>query len=175
MVLRASVRDKEGRAVPGLQERNFRGDEDGRPQAIRVVREEDVPVIVGLVIDNSASMYGKRSDVTAAAVAFARSSNPGDEMFVVHFNERVTLGLPDTKLFSASAAELESALLKPLPAARTALYDAISEALAHLEKSAGERRVLVVFSDGGDNASKHTLRVCQKINRTSLGNFVLYS
>jgi Ca-activated chloride channel homolog len=174
VVLRASVRDKGGGSVPGLQERNFRVDEDGRPQTIRVVHEKDVPVAVGLVIDNSGSMNRKRSDVTAAAVAFARASNPGDEMFVVNFNEHVTLGLPDTRLFSASAAELEGALRKPVPAGRTALYDAIGEALAHLQKSAREKKVLVVFSDGGDNASKHTLsQVLQDIGRSDTAIYTI--
>jgi VWFA-related protein len=111
-------------------------------------------------------MTKKRSDVTAAAVAFARLSNQADQMFIVNFNENVTFGLPDTKLFSASVAELERALLKPAPPGRTALYDAISGALAHVQKSGNERKVLVVISDGGDNASRRTLnQVLQDIAR----------
>ena len=77
------------------------------PRTIRVFQHEDVPVAVGLIVDNSGSMGRKRKDVTAAALAFVRSSNPRDEMFVVNFNERVSFGLPDTELFSASPAELE--------------------------------------------------------------------
>jgi len=169
VVLRASVRTKNGDIVPGLPERDFRVVEDGHPQVIRVFHSEDIPVAVGLVVDNSGSMTKKRSDVTAAALAFARSSNPGDELFIVNFNEQVSLGLPDTKLFSASPVELEGALLKPVPAGRTALYDAVSDALAHLQRSRREKRALVVISDGGDNASKHTLsQVLQDVGRSDV-------
>jgi Ca-activated chloride channel homolog len=157
VVLHTSVRNNRGGIVSGLKERNFRVEEDGRPQVIRAFHSEDIPVAVGLVVDNSGSMTKKRSDVSAAASAFARSSNQGDEMFIVNFNDHVTLGLPDTKLFSASVDELESALLTPVPTGRTALYDAIINALAHIERSSNERKALVMFSDGGDNASKHTL------------------
>jgi Ca-activated chloride channel family protein len=114
-------------------------------------------------------MTTKRPDVTAAAVAFAHSSNPDDQMFVVNFNKRPTLGLPDVKLFSASAAELEGALLKPGPQGRTALYDAISDALAHVRRSSIERKALVVISDGGDNASMQTLsQVLRDIARSDV-------
>jgi VWFA-related protein len=169
VVLHTSVRKNKGGIVSGLQERNFRVDEDGQPQVIRAFHLEDVPVAVGLVVDNSGSMTKKRSDVTAAAVAFARSSNQADQMFIVNFNENVTFGLPDTKLFSASVGELERALLKPAPPGRTALFDAISGALAHVQQSGNERKVLVVISDGGDNASRRTLhQVLQDIARSDV-------
>ncbi len=157
VVLHASVRNKQGGIVSQLQKRNFTVNEDGQPQTIREFHPEDIPVAVGLVVDSSGSMKKKRSDVTAAAVAFAGSSNPDDEMFIVNFNEHVTLGLPDTKLFSASPTELQGALLKSVPVGKTALYDAISDALKHLAKSGRERKALVVISDGGDNASEHSL------------------
>jgi len=157
VVLHTSVRNNKGGIVSGLDKRNFRVDEDGQLQVIRAFHPEDIPVAVGLVVDNSGSMTKKRSDVTAAAVAFARSSNQGDQMFIVNFNDTVNLGLPDTKLFSASVAELERVLLTPVPTGRTALYDAIIDGLAHIQRSGNERKALVVFSDGGDNASEHTL------------------
>jgi hypothetical protein len=91
-----------GGTVSGLQQRDFRVDEDGQPQVIRVFHVEHVPVAIGLVVDNSGSMTKKRSGVIAAVVAFARSSNQADQMFIVNFNENATFGLPDTKLFSAS-------------------------------------------------------------------------
>jgi Ca-activated chloride channel homolog len=138
-------------------------------QTVQAFQSEDVPIAVGLVVDNSGSMKSKRSDVIAASMAFARLSNPADEMFVVNFNEHATFSLPDTKLFSASPAELESALLKPVPAGETALYDAIVTALSHIQKGGNERKVLVVISDGGDNASKHTLdQVLLEIGRSDV-------
>jgi Ca-activated chloride channel homolog len=169
VVLHVSVRNKRGDIVSGLQRRNFRLDEDGQPQTIQAFHPENTPVAVGLVVDNSGSMTRKRPDVTAAAVAFARSSNPDDHMFVVNFNERPTLGLPDLKLFSGSAGELVGALLKPGPPGRTALYDAISDALAHVRRSSIERKALVVIGDGGDNASTHTLnQVLRDIARSDV-------
>ena len=157
VVLHATVRNRKGGFVSGLHKENFRVYDDGALQAIRVFQKEDVPVAVGLVVDNSGSMGRKRKDVTGAALAFVRSSNPQDEMFVVNFNERVSFGLPNTKLFSASTSELEKAL-NGIPAhGETALYDAIEAGLAHLKKATCDKRVLIVISDGGDNASHHTL------------------
>lgn len=99
-------------------------------------------------------MGRKRKDVTAAALTFVRSSNPSDEMFVVNFNEHVSFGLPDTTLFSASTEELDRALNGILATGKTALYDAIAAGLAHLKKATVDKKVLIVISDGGDNASQ---------------------
>jgi VWFA-related protein len=112
---------------------------------------------VGLVVDNSGSMNRKRKDVTAEALAFARSSNPRDQMFVVNFNERVFFGLADTELFSASPTELENALNGNPAIGMTALYDAIEAGLAHLKPATLDKKDLIVISDGGDNASHHDL------------------
>jgi VWFA-related protein len=158
VVLHATVLNRQGGFVSGLRKEDFRVYEDGSPQAIRVFDHEDVPVAVGLAVDNSGSMVRKRKDVTAAALAFVHASNPRDEMFVVNFNERVSFGLPDTRLFSASAAELEAALNGVPAYGRTALYDALEAGLDHLKQAALDKKVLVAISDGGDNASQHTLR-----------------
>ncbi len=157
VVLQVTVRDKKGGFVSGLQEGAFHVFEDGVPQTIRLFQHEDVPVAVGLIVDNSGSMGPKRKDVTAAALTFARSSNPKDEMFVVNFNERVSLGLPDTELFSARTTELDQALNGIPASGKTALYDAIEVGLDHLKEATLDKKVLIVISDGGDNASHHTL------------------
>jgi Ca-activated chloride channel homolog len=157
VVLHATVRDRKGGFVSGLRQENFQVFEDGKSQTIRLFQHEDVPVAVGLVVDNSSSMRSKRKDVTAAALAFVRSSNPHDEMFIVNFNERVSFGLPNTELFSASPAELEAALNGVPANGKTALYDAIYAGLDHLKKATLDKKVLIVISDGGDNASHRTL------------------
>jgi Ca-activated chloride channel homolog len=157
VVLHATVRDRQGKFVPGLQKEAFHVFEDGEPQTIRLFKHEDMPVSVGLVVDNSSSMAAKRGDVTAAALAFAQSSNPRDEMFVVNFNEHVSLGLPVSEAFTASPSKLEMALNGVPARGMTALYDAIEEGLAHLKEASREKKVLIVVSDGGDNASRHTL------------------
>jgi Ca-activated chloride channel family protein len=80
------------------------------PQPIRLFSNEDIPVTVGLVVDHSTSMRPKLAEVTAAARAFVRSSNREDEMFVVNFNEKVSLGLPAAVRFTDSTAELGNAV-----------------------------------------------------------------
>ena len=167
VVLHATVRYGKGGFVSGLQKQDFRVYEDGRPQTIGLFQHEDVPVAVGLVVDNSGSMKRKRSDVAAAALAFVRSSNLDDEMFVVNFNEHVSYGLPVTKLFSHQASELVEALMGVPAGGKTALYDAIEAGLVHLQKASRKKKALIVVSDGGDNASKHTLdQVLQDAGRS---------
>ena len=102
-------------------------------------------------------MGRKRKDVTAAALTFVRASNPDDEIFVVNFNEHVSLGLPDTTLFSASTEELDRALNGIPASGKTALYDAIEAGMMHLKKATIGKKVLIVISDGGDNASHSKL------------------
>jgi len=157
VVLHATTQDRHGNLVSGLGKTNFRIYEDGVLQTIKYFSHEDIPVTVGLVIDNSGSMGSKRADVIAAALAFARSSNPQDQMFVVNFNERVSFGLPNNVLFTDKAVQLELALSRIAADGETALYDAVAAALDHLKQGDRDRKVLIVISDGGDNASKHTL------------------
>jgi Ca-activated chloride channel homolog len=167
VVLDATVRDKKGGFVSGLEKQDFRVYEGDQPQTIELFRHEDVPVAVGLVLDDSGSMQPKRSDVAAAALAFVRSSNPEDEMFVVNFNENVTFGLPNGELFSAKPSELAQAVAGVPAAGRTALYDAIDVALTHLQRARRDKKALIVISDGGDNASNYTLnQVLQQVSRS---------
>ena len=95
VVLHATAQNRKGALVSGLGKEEFQVYEDGVPQEIKHFSHEDIPVTVGLVVDNSGSMRPKRADVIAAALAFVRSSNPMDQMFVVTFNEKVSFGLPD--------------------------------------------------------------------------------
>jgi Ca-activated chloride channel family protein len=157
VVLHATVQDRHGNLVSGLGKTNFRIYEDGVLQTIKYFSHEDIPVTVGLVVDNSGSMGSKRADVIAAALAFARSSNPQDQMFVVNFNEKISFGLPKNVLFTDKVAQLEVALSRIAADGETALYDAVAAALDHLKLGNRDRKVLIVISDGGDNASKHKL------------------
>jgi Ca-activated chloride channel family protein len=157
VVLHATAQDHKGALVSGLDKDSFQVYEDGVLQQIKHFSHDDVPVTVGLVIDNSGSMGRKRAEVIAAALAFARSSNPQDQMFVVNFNEHVRFALPGTKLFTDQVAELEVALSRIITDGETALYDAVAAALERLNKGDRDKKVLVVISDGGDNASTHSL------------------
>jgi len=157
VALRATAQDRKNIPVSGLNQDNFQIYEDGVLQPIKYFSHEDVPVTVGLVVDNSGSMKPKRHDVIAAALAFARSSNLQDQMFVVNFNEKVSFGLPDNTAFTDQVSELEIALSSIRARGETALYDAVAVALEHLKKGDRDKKVLIVISDGGDNASKHKL------------------
>jgi VWFA-related protein len=157
VVLHASVRDHKNLPVSGLVKENFVIFEQGIQQKIKQFSSEDIPVTVGLVIDNSGSMRTKRPDVIAAALAFARSSNPHDQMFVVNFNEKVSFALPDDIPFTDNVGQLDAALARVRANGETALYDAVDAALAHLSQGERDKKVLIIISDGGDNASKHSL------------------
>ena len=173
IVLPASVRDRQRREVSGLRENDFKVYEDGVAQRIQLFRHEDIPVIAGLLIDHSGSMRPKLAEVTAAARAFVHSSNPDDQMFVVNFNETVSLGLPETIRFTSSSSELEHAIWGAPAIGQTALYDAILGALEHLQTGSRDKKVLIVVSDGGDNASSHSLAEVLKITEQS--NVVIYA
>jgi Ca-activated chloride channel homolog len=154
-VLHATVLDRKRRPVAGLGQANFQIYEDGVLQEIESFSHEDIPVTVGLVIDNSGSMRPKRTEVSAAALAFAHSSNPKDQLFLVNFNEHVSFGLPANRPFTDDIAQLEIALSTLTANGKTALYDAVAAALAHLKQSKLDKQVLIVISDGADNASRY--------------------
>jgi VWFA-related protein len=160
-VLHATVLDHSGRIVPGA------------PKAITAFAPEDAPVAAGIVVDNSASMINKGAEVIAAALAFARASNPQDEMFVVHFNGQVRLGLPPERPFTGSIPELEQALSRFSAEGTTSLYDAIALAARHVQESKLDRKVLLLVSDGGDNSSRQELDDVLKLAQSS--GIVVYS
>ena len=172
VVLNVTVLDRKSGYVSGLPREAFTVYEDDRPQPIRFFRNEDTPVTVGLVIDNSSSMQRKRDAVIAGGLAFARSSHPDDELFAVHFNERVWWGLPGDRPFTSDAGELREALLRSTARGKTAVFDAISTALAHLEKGHAQKKALIVISDGGDNAS--TTRFADVIDAARRSDAVIY-
>jgi VWFA-related protein len=157
VLLDVSVKNSKGGYAPGLSKENFRVFEGGQLQTITHFSREDVPVTVGLVVDTSGSMGPKYSEVVTAATAFIHESNPSDEIFIVNFNDNVTEGLPPELPFSDNLDQLRAALSIAKPEGRTALYDAVAEALEHLEKGTRDKKTLVLISDGGDNHSSHTL------------------
>jgi len=157
VLLDVSVKDSKGGFVSGLTQDQFKVYEDGKPQVISQFSNSDVPVTVGIVVDESGSMRRKRPEVLTAALEFIHASNPQDEMFVVNFNERARRGLPDLVPFSDNINQLRAALWQGDPEGRTALYDAIELAMRQLQLGRRAKQALVVISDGGDNVSKHTL------------------
>jgi VWFA-related protein len=172
VVLQATVRDQKGRPVAGLRAGDFEVYEDGVRQSIRLFLHEDVPVTVGLVVDHSGSMRPKLAHVVAAARTFAESSSAKDEMFVVNFNEKVTMGLPGTVQFSNRPDELARAIDTPVTG-KTALYDALTAAHERLRAGTRDKKVLIVISDGGDNASTRTL--AEVVNAVERSNVLVYT
>jgi Ca-activated chloride channel family protein len=152
VVLHATVVDDKGQFVPGLTGNDFRVFEDKVEQKISVFSKEDIPVTMGLVIDNSGSMKEKRPQVNAAALSFVRTSNPADEVFVVNFNDEYYLDLDED--FTSNTQELHEALERIDTRGSTALYDAIIGSLDHLKKGHKDKRVLLVITDGDDDASR---------------------
>lgn len=154
VVLHATVVDTKGRFVNDLKRENFRVFENQVEQQITVFRHEDIPISVGLVIDNSGSMQAKRPRVNTAALTFVKTSNREDEVYVVNFNDDYYLDLP--KDFSSDIDELKDALERIDSRGSTALYDAILASLDHLQKGTRDKKVLLVITDGEDNASHNT-------------------
>jgi Ca-activated chloride channel family protein len=150
-----SVTDSRGQFVSGLPQDSFLVYENGQLQQISLFEDGDVPATVGLVVDHSGSMRAILPEVSAAAVAFAQSSNPKDEMFVVDFNDIVTLAQPGVVPFTSDVRQLEKAVSGVRAEGRTALNDALFVALNQLRSTHRDRQALIVVSDGGDNASKH--------------------
>ena len=164
VVLHTTVNDDRGKFVEGLTQDNFRVYEDKVEQKLSIFKREDVPVSMGLVIDNSGSMRDKRPRVNEAALTLVQTSNPQDEAFVVNFNDDFYLDLD--KDFSSSIPELKEALERIDSRGSTALYDAIIGSLDHLKKGVKEKKVLLIVTDGEDNTSRNslekTLREVQK-------------
>ena len=155
VVLHTTVLDDRQRFADGLKEENFRVFEDKVPQKLSVFKREDVPVSMGLVIDNSGSMRDKRPKVNEAAITLVQASNPQDEAFVVNFNDDFYLDLD--KDFTNSIPELKEALERIDSRGSTALYDAIIGSLDHLKKGSKDKHVLLIVTDGEDNSSHYTL------------------
>jgi VWFA-related protein len=154
VVCHTTVTDKSGRLVTDLPKEAFTVFEDGAPQEIKVFKREDVPVSMGLLIDNSGSMAGKRAKVEAADLALVADSNPGDEVFVVNFADQAFLDLPNEKEFTSDIGEMKEALKRTDSRGRTAMRDAVQMSLNHLrEKARMDKKVLVLVTDGADNAS----------------------
>ena len=172
VLLHATVRNRNGTPVAGLGQRDFQVFEDGVAQTITHFSHQDIPVTVGIVIDNSGSMSPKRKEVVAAALAFAGSSNPQDQMFLVNFNERVSFGLPPNYSFTDQPDRLKAAMGTVKADGKTALYDAVIAALEHLKQGNRDKKVLIVVSDGADNASKSTK--AQTLELAARSNAIIY-
>jgi len=154
VVLHTTVVDKDDHVITDLVQDDFKVFEDDLPQRITRFVREDVPVSLGILVDNSGSMRDKRHTVNTAALDFVKASNPEDEVFIVNFNDEAFLDSPFTK----SQERLQDALQRIDSRGGTALYDATGMSLDYLEEDGKhDKKVLLIISDGEDNASRGTL------------------
>jgi Ca-activated chloride channel family protein len=164
VVLHASVSDRQGKLLPTLDRDAFRVFENGVAQEIKLFRHEDIPVSLGIVIDGSSSMLPKLPRVEAAALALVHESNPEDEVFIINFNDQVFLDVA----FTSNVHKLQQGLDRIDARGGTAMRDAVKMALDYSKLSAKrEKRVLLVITDGNDNASRCTLnRIVQQAQQS---------
>jgi Ca-activated chloride channel family protein len=166
VALHATVLDGQRNLVPGLGQNAFSVFENGAPQTITSFRRQDVPVAMGIVVDNSGSMLDKRDEVNRAVLNLIRASNPDDEIFVVNFGRTYYLDQD----FTSDVHLLESALHQVSSRGNTALYDAIVASAVHLNHNPRlEKRVLLVITDGQDNMSQETLEEASRRLQQSNG------
>ncbi len=170
VVLYASVLDKSGKLITNLPQSAFKVYENGVEQPIKIFRREDVPVSMGIIIDNSGSMRDKRAKVAAASLALVKASNPDDEVFIVNFNDEAYLDQP----FTSNIKKLEEALDRLDSRGGTAMRDAISMSIDYVKEHAKrEKKVLVVVTDGNDNTSVVTLE--QLVQKAQRSEVLIYS
>jgi Ca-activated chloride channel homolog len=154
VVLHATVIDDKQRMITNLDRNSFTVFEDGKPQEIKSFRHEDIPISLGIVIDNSGSMREKRAKVNRAALNLVRASNPQDEVFVVNFSDEFFLDQP----FTSRINLLQAALEKYETRGGTALYDAIVASADELKRHGKlQKKILFVVTDGEDDASRESL------------------
>jgi VWFA-related protein len=173
VVLNVAVTDSRGAFVSGLPQDAFKVIDQGQPQKVEFFAEQDAPATIGLLIDSSGSMLENRDRVIAGITEFARASHPNDEFLPLVFNEQVTSVLSPGR-FTSDPAELRELLTTSLAArGRTAFYDALADAVEKVGKGRYERKVLIVLSDGGDNASR--LSWNEAFDKVLASNVVIYS
>jgi VWFA-related protein len=174
VLLDIAVTDDRGGFVSGLPAEAFRVLEDGRPQKIAFFAEQDVPATIGLLIDSSGSMLVNRDRMVAGITSLAEASNPDDEFLPLVFNEHVIHVLRSGSQFTSDPVQLRDALTRNLTVVgRTAFYDALSQAMDALGQGSHERGVLIVLSDGGDNASQWSFD--DLLKKVQASNVVIYT
>jgi Ca-activated chloride channel family protein len=170
VLLHASVVDKNGKLLTNVPQSAFKVFEDGIEQPLKLFRREDVPVSMGIIVDNSGSMTSKRTKVAAAALELVKQSNPEDEVFIVNFNDDAHFDQPLTN----DVKKLEGALARMEARGGTAMRDALSKSINYVKKNGKkDKKVLVVITDGNDNSSDITLD--QVLRQAQNSEVLIYS
>lgn len=150
VVLHCSVLDRTGRLITNLPQQDFKVLENNIEQPVKVFRREDIPVSMGIVVDNSGSMRDKRQRVEAASIKLVKASNRQDEVFIVNFNDEAYLDVP----FTNDVAKLEEGVARLDSRGGTAMRDALSMSIDHVKtEGKKDKKVILVVTDGNDTAS----------------------
>ena len=172
VTLNVSVLDKNGRMITTIPRSAFKVYEDNVEQPIKYFRREDVPVSMGILVDNSGSMNDKRSRVAAASLALVKASNPDDEVFIVNFNDDPYLD----QSFTHDVKKMEEALSRLDARGGTAMRSAISGAIDYMKTDAKlDKKVIVVVTDGNDNASGDNPTLEQLVRKVRDTGVLVYS
>ncbi len=171
VLLNATVMDKSNHLVTNLTQAVFKVYENNVEQTLKLFKREDVPVSVGIIVDNSGSMRDKREKVNAASLAFVKASHPQDEVFIVNFNDEAFLDQP----FTNKQELLQDALKKIDQRGGTAFYDALSMSMDYVkEKAQKDKKVLLLITDGEDNASQMTFeKLLRKVHESETAIFTV--
>jgi VWFA-related protein len=170
VILPISVVERNGKLITNLQQKAFKVFENGVEQPIKIFRREDVPVSLGIIIDNSGSMKEKRQKVEIASMDLVKASNRQDEVFIVNFNDDAWLDVP----FTSDIKAMEDGVAKIDSRGGTAMREAISESLDYMKKEAKrQKKVLLVITDGNDNASSITIE--KLITRCQQNEVLIYA
>ncbi len=163
VLLHVSVFDEKEVLIKGLKKGDFTVNEDKTEQQISLFKEEDAPVSMGLMIDNSGSMRTKRERVNKAAMTFVKTSNPQDELFLINFNDQVFIDQD----FTRKQEDLSDALDVLDTRGGTALYDAIYLSLEHIREGKEDKKVLLLITDGEDRDSRYKFDTVLEFARES--------
>jgi VWFA-related protein len=166
VVLHATVVDKNGNLVTTLPREAFRVFENGTQQTLRLFRREDIPVSMGIIVDNSGSMRPKRQKVESAALGLVKASNPQDEVFIVNFNDDAYLDVP----FTNDIKKMEEGLSRIDSRGGTAMRDAISMSIDEMKaKAKKDKKIIFLVTDGNDNTSAITIeRLIEKVRESEI-------
>jgi Ca-activated chloride channel homolog len=170
VVVHASVLDSKGKLLTNLPQSAFKVYENNVEQTLKVFRREDIPVSMGIIIDNSGSMRDKKNRVAAAALNLVKASNPQDEVFIVNFNDDAYLD----QSFTNDIKKLEEALDRIETKGGTAMRDALSMSIDYVkDKAKKDKKVLVVVTDGNDNTSNINLE--DMVRKAQQSDVLIYS
>ncbi len=170
VVLHTTVADRNGRLVTDLPQKAFKVYENNVEQQLKMFRREDIPVSLGLVIDNSGSMKDKRQKVEAATLQLVKASNPQDQAFIVNFNDEAYLDCA----FTSSIPKLEEGIARIDSRGGTAMRDAISMSIDYMKENAKlDKKIVFVVTDGDDNMSSITLE--QLVQKAQQSEVLIYA